>query len=460
MRNETDNARYWLEKAPVPQAIRHMAVPMILGMAVNMLYNITDAWFIGLLDSTAALAAVTLALPFTTILMALGELFGVGGGTRIARLLGENDLDGVKKTSSVSLYLSLLTGLVFACLCLPFLGHIVKVLGASGETFAATQDYILPFVLGAPFVTANFTLGQTVRSEGAAKESMTGMVIGVVVNILLDPVFIFPLGMGVMGAAIATVIGNACGVAYYLWHLGRKSPVQSVSMKDFQPARDMLGNIFKIGVSAFLLSCFLVVSGLLFNNYAMIYGEHVAAAFGVANRVCQIVDFIGMGLYMGVVPLIAFAYAAGNAERLGGILRTTAGWLVGVVLGLAAILFVLRAQVIGLFSSDPEVLAVGETILTALLASTLFAGLAGLCASMFQAFGKGVQSNVMSVARGLALFPVIIAGNALFGLDGVIWSMTAAELCACATGACLWLLSKRRIMDTPAEERRAAPDAA
>jgi Na+-driven multidrug efflux pump len=229
--------------------------------------------------------------------------------------------------------------------------------------------------------------------------------------------------------------------------------VQSIRIKDFRPTGNILGNIFKIGISAFLLSSFLIISSLLFNNYAMMYGDYVVASFGVANRLCQISDFIGMGLYMGVVPLIAFSYAAGNTERLGKVLKTTTIYLVGIVTGIAVILFVLRTQVIGLFSSDPHVIAVGKQILTALLASTLFAGLSGLFTSMFQAFGKGIQSNIMSVARGIALIPIIIAGNALFGLDGVIWAMTASEFCACVIGMCLWLLCKRKIMETPMEER-------
>ena len=453
MNDNTNNAMYYLEKAPVPKAILHMAIPMILGMVVNMIYNITDAYFIGLLNNTSSLAAITLALPFTTILMALGELFGTGGSTYISRLLGENNMEGVKKASAVNFYLSFLTGLLFMIICLPLLNPILKVLGATGEAFTPTLDYILPFVVGAPFMVANFTLGQTVRGEGAAKESMIGMMISVVVNIILDPIFIFPFGMGVMGAAIATVIGNVCAVMYYVWYLHKKSSVQSIRIKDFRPSGNILSNIFKIGVSAFLLSCFLIISSLLFNNYAMMYGDYVVASFGVANRLCQISDFIGMGLYMGVVPLIAFSYAAGNTKRLSKLLKTTTIYLVGIVLGIAVILFIMRTQVIGLFSSDPNVIAVGKEILTALLASTLFAGLSGLFTSMFQAFGKGIQSNIMSVARGIALIPIIIAGNALFGLEGVIWSMTASEFCACAVGICLWLLSKRKIMDTPIEER-------
>lgn len=450
-----NNAMYYLEKAPVPKAILHMAIPMMLSMVVNMIYNITDAYFIGLLNNTSALAAITLALPFTTILMALGELFGTGGSTYISRLLGEKKSDGVRKASSVNFYLSLLSGIVFMLISLPFLSPILNVLGASGDSFVPTLEYVLPFIIGAPAVITNFTLGQTIRGEGAAKESMIGMVISVVTNIILDPIFIFLLGLGVKGAAIATVIGNILGVVYYVWYLAKKSPVQSVSLKDFVPTHDILINIFKIGVSAFLLSCFLIISSLMFNNFAMIYGDYVVAAFGIANRVCQISEFIGMGLYLGVVPLIAFSYAAGNANRLSKILKTTLAYLLSIVLGIAIVLFIFSEQVLGLFSNDPNVIHVGIEILAALLASTLFTGLSGLFTSMFQAFGKGIQSNIMSTARGIALIPITIIGNALFGLDGVIWSMTVSEFCAFAVGTCLWFLSKQKIMDTPLAERAA-----
>ncbi|MNM52629.1 Multidrug export protein MepA [compost metagenome] len=459
MINEENNEMYYLEKAPVPKAIMHMAVPMIMGMVVNMIYNITDAYFIGLLNNTSALAAVTLALPFTTILMALGELFGTGGSTYISRLLGEKNISGVKSASSVNFYLSLLSGVVFAIICIPLLTSVLNVLGATGDAFTPTMNFILPFVIGAPFIVANFTLGQTIRGEGAAKESMIGMVISVVVNIVLDPILIFTLSKGVMGAAIATVIGNICAVVYYVWYLNTKSPVQSVSLQDCKPTKDILSNIFKIGVSAFLLSCFLIVSSLLFNNYSMMYGDYVVAAFGVANRICQISDLIGMGLYMGVVPLIAFSYAAADTERLSKVLKTTVTYLVCTVLGIAAILFAFRTQVISIFSSDTNVIHIGKEILTALLLSTLFAGLSGFITSIFQAFGKGVQSNIMSVVRGIVLIPIIIVGNKMFGLDGVIWSLTASEFCASAVGICLWVISKRKIMDTPVEERIAfAPD--
>ena len=444
---ESKDAMYYLEKAPVPKAIAHMAIPMILGMVVNMIYNITDAYFIGRLNNTSMLASITLALPFTTILMALGELFGTGGSTYISRLLGEKKIDYVKKVSSVTLYLSLISGLLFMLLCIPFLSPILKLLGATGETMLHTRSYIIAYTIGSPFVVANFTLAQMVRGEGASTESMIGMIISVVINIILDPVFIFFFHMDVMGASVATVIGNICAVVYYMYYLEKKSPAQSIRLNYFKPNPTILFNIFKIGISALLLSGFLIVSSLMFNNYAVLYGDQVVAAFGVANRVCQISDFIGMGLYMGVVPLIAFSYASNNTERLNRVLKTTAFYLVTIISMIAGLLFVFRTQVLELFSSDESVIEVGVIILTALLA-----GISGLLTSMFQAFGKSIQSTIMSVSRGIALIPIIIIGNSLFQLNGVIWSMTASELCACFIGLLLWFGCKKEILDVSPEE--------
>ncbi len=449
---ENKDAMYYLEKAPVPKAIAHMAIPMILGMVVNMIYNITDAYFIGRLNNTSMLASITLALPFTTILMALGELFGTGGSTYISRLLGEKKLDFVKIVSSVTLYLSLISGFLFMLICIPFLSPLLKLLGATGETLLHTRSYIIAYTIGSPFVVANFALAQMVRSEGASTESMIGMVISVIINILLDPVFIFLFHMDVMGASVATVIGNISAVAYYIYYLEKKSPAQSVRLKYFKPNRVILLNIFKIGISALLLSGFLIVSSLMFNNYAVLYGDHVVAAFGVANRVCQISDFIGMGLYMGVVPLIAFSYASNNIERLNKVLKTTAFYLVTIIFMIAAVLFVFRTQVLELFSSDETVIKVGVIILTALLFSTLFAGISGLLTSMFQAFGKSIQSTIMSVTRGIALIPIIIIGNSLFQLNGVIWSMTVSEICTCFIGLLLWFGSKKEILNVNSKE--------
>lgn len=439
MDNFDENSLYYLEKAPVSKAIMHMVLPMMLSFIATMIYNITDAYFIGKLNNTAMMAAVTLGLPFSAVLMAFGHLFGVGSGTFVSRLLGEKKIENAKQVSSINFWSTIFMGIVLMAVSLPLLSPIIGLLGAAGETVLYTKNYILLFVLGAPFVMASISLEETVRAEGASTASMIGMISGVIVNIILDPIFIFLFHMNVMGAALATVLGNLVSACWYVYYLQRKSPVLSVSWKAFKPSKKIYGSILKVGISAFLLDGFMVITSLLFNNYSMIYGDSVVAGFGISQRIIQIVDFISMSFAMGSVPLIAYAYSAKNEERLMEIIKKTILYMLGIILILSVALFTLKAQVIGIFSIDPKVIDIGQRILFAQLCSTAFAALSGIFTGIFQAFGTSVPSTIMSVFRGIIFIPILIAGNLLFAVNGVIWAMTLSEGIAALVGVFLWI---------------------
>lgn len=442
--NMDQKSLYYLEKAPVTKAIIHMAFPMILSSITSVVYNIIDAFFIGKLNNTAMMAAVMLALPFSSVLMALGQMFGVGSGTYISRLLGEGNTDDTKKVSSINFWSSMLMGIIFMMICLPFLSSILPILGASGETLQHTRNFIMILVIGAPVIIVNMALESAVRAEGASTVSMTGTIGGIIINIILNPLFIFVFNMNVMGSALASVCGNIVSVLYFIYYLQKKSTVQSLSIKYFKPSKKIYGEIFKVGVSALLMSGFMVIIGLLFNNYSMIYGDNVVAGFGVAQRVVQIVDCIGMGFAMGVVPLIAFAYSANNQKRLMEIVKKTILYILGLTLAIGAVISIFRLQIIGLFSIDPEVIAIGEITLIAQLSSTMFAALCEFFTGIFQAQGAGVQSNVMAAVRGILFIPILIVGNLLFAVNGVIWAMTATEGVSCLIGIILWLGIRRK----------------
>jgi putative MATE family efflux protein len=454
MESTAHDNTFFLESAPVPRAIVHMAVPMVMSMVLDLVYNMINAVFIGQLNDTAMLAAITLVFPFQIVLMGVGQVFGVGGGTLVARLLGEKNPGAVRVASSVNFYLSLASGLVVMALFLPWIGPLLSVLGASGPTLAPTRDMVVVLILGSPLLITTVTLAETLRGEGASQASMTGIVLSVVLNMALDPLLIFGAHLNVLGAALATVLANAAAVGYFVWYLRFKSPVQSVRWEDFRPTRTMVLGILSVGSAAFLFSTLMVVSALLFNTCAMGYGEAVVAAFGVANRLMQIVEFLGAGLFAGIVPLMAFSYAAGNHKRLGEVISTTALWFGGitVVLGLAMYLF--QTPIFRLFSSDPEVLRIGSLVLTAMLVSVLFNGFTSVVSDMFQAFGAGLQANVMSLVRGLVLVPLLLAGNHWFGLLGLIGALPAAEIVSSLVGVGLWFDSSRAILSLPLEKRK------
>ncbi|MBX4259532.1 MATE family efflux transporter [Clostridium estertheticum] len=438
-----EKGNYYFEQATIPKAITHMAVPMMLGMSVIMIYNVIDAFFIGKLNNTAMMTAVTLALPFTIILSGIGNIFGVGGGTYISRLLGEGKLGEAKKVSSVTFFLSLLAGFIFMLFAIPLIHPIVQILGAKGDTVLFTKDFIMVLIIGGPFVIANFALGQVVRAEGASKVSMNGMFISVIVNIILDPILIFICHLNIVGAAIGTVVANTCALLYYVYYLKNKSSTLTVSIRTFKPTRSMLKDIFKIGISSFLLDAFMIISVLLLNNFSAYYGDYAVAAFGISQRIAQLAQFAAKGLYIGVIPLIAYAYAAKNIKRMKSIIKITAAYIAILTFAFSLIIFIFREPIVHLFSNNTYVINTGIYILIALLISALFASITGLFIGIFQGTGRGKEATIMSVVQGILLIPIMILGKYTFGLDGIIWSMTITEILTCIIGLYLWIRLKR-----------------
>ena len=440
MNQKSEN--YWLLDAPVSKAIWHMAIPMMLGMSVNIIYNITDTFFIGRLNDTAALAAISLLLPFTTILMAIGNLFGTGGSTLFSRLLGSESTDKTRQCSATTLWLSFIFGLLAAVISVIFCSSITKLLGADTNTFTYVRQYMFFYGMGAPFIISNFALEQLVRGDGESVQSMVGMMISVGTNIILDPILMFGFHLGIRGAAIATVLGNAAAVAYYIICICRADNQLSILPKYFRLEKQMLKEIFSVGLSAMLLDILLIISSLMFNYYALKYGDYVLAGFGISQKLVQIVDLIGMGLYMGVIPLIAVACGAGNALRMKEIIKKTSLYLALVIGCLFIILFTCRNSIIHCFSNAPEVVHIGAYILTVQLCSSFFAAGAGLLTGIFQAKGEGTPAIIMSIMRGLILIPAIILGNHFFKVNGVIFSLLVAEAISCVTGFVLYKLKK------------------
>ncbi|NIJ04795.1 MATE family efflux transporter [Frigoribacterium faeni] len=436
--------RWYLSTAPIVRALVHLCVPMAAALIVGALYNVVNAGFIGSQHDTALLAAVTLGTPLLGLVMAVGGVFGVGGGALISRLLGAAETDPakaaeIKHVSAFALWGAVVTGAVLGAVGLLLLPQLVGLLGADQAAAAETSRYVGVTLAFVPVLAAAFCLEQIVRAGGAARQAMIGLVVSTVANVLLDVVFVLVLHWGVAGAALGTGLANAVTVAWFAVWLSRRGEHVSLHPRWVTLARRVTGPVFSVGASELLQASFLVVTSLVLNNLASAYGDQALAAMGVAVRIAQVPEFLVMGITLGVLPLLAYSYGKGDGARLRGALRASFV-AVAVVIGVfAGVVLVFREPVFEAFSADPSVLAIGVTVLAAQLVAAVANGFTGLLTSVFQATGRSVPAIVLSMGQGVLFVPIVLVGSALSGLSGIVWSLTVSEMLVLVAAVVMWL---------------------
>ncbi|WP_426562860.1 MATE family efflux transporter [Angustibacter sp. McL0619] len=439
--------RWYLSAAPIVRALVHLCVPMAAAMIVGAVYNLINAGFIGSLHDTALLAAITLGAPVLGLVMAVGGVFGVGGGALISRLLGAAEREPakageIKHVAAFAVWGSVIAGVLFGGLGLLLLHPLVSLLGADPAAMPATSAYVAVMLVFVPVLAAAFCLEQLVRAEGAARQVMIGLIASTVANLVLDLLFILVLHWGVAGAALSMGLANLAVVAYFVSWLHRHSTHISLAPRWFTLSPAVLKPVFGVGVGELLQSGFLIVTSLVLNNLAAAYGDGPLAAMGVAVRIAQVPEFLVMGVTLGVLPLLAYSYGKGDRRRLRSALRASAIAVGGISLIFSVAVFLFREQLFSAFVADQSVLAIGVTILTAQLVAMIANGFAGLITSLFQATGRSVPAIVMSVSQGVLFIPIVVLGNLWFGLAGVIWALTVTEALVFLVGLVMWLVSR------------------
>ena len=442
--------RWYLSSAPIVRALVHLCVPMAAAMIVGALYNVINAGFIGSLHDSALLAAITLGMPVLALVMAIGGVFGVGGGALISRLLGaaEHDpasADEIKHVSSFAVWGAVVAGAVVGGIGLLFLDPLVSALGADAATASATSHYVAVMLAFVPVFAAAFCLEQLVRAEGAARQVMIGLVASTIANVALDVVFILVLDWGVAGAALAMGLANLGVVVYFVRWLQLNSEHVRLAPRWFTLSPAVVKPVFGVGIGELLQSGFMIVTTLLLNHLAIAYGDTALAAMGVGVRIAQVPEFLVMGVTIGVLPLLAYSYGRGDRERLMSAVRASAVTVGAVVLVFSTVVFLFRDQVVTVFSTDRAVLAIAVTILTAQLAATFVNGFTGLIKSLLQATGRSAPTIALSMAQGILFIPIVYLGNLWFGLTGIIWSLTLSEGIVFLVALAMWVASRGAI---------------
>lgn len=448
-----ENKIYVLESMPVHKAIMNLAIPSVLSMMVNIMYNLTDTFFIGKLNDPAQVAAVSISLPLFMLQMAMAGVFGVGGGSFLSRLLGKKDMDAAKETLSTSIFSSAVISVILGVFGIVSIPWFLRMVGASGDTMEHATKYMLYILIGSPVVLLKFTLVQLLRAEGAAKEAMIGLFIGTGMNIILDPLFIFGFNMGVTGAAVATVLGNAAGMLYYLQFYLRKKSLVPLTFKHLRFRWTCYREILMIGIPASLSQVMLSIGNTISYRLASAYSDVHVASLGVASRIFTIPIFIFIGISIGIQALVGYNYGAHNYPRM----KATIRMAVTISLGFSAVLTLIFAlfprALIMIFIKDEQIVELGTLTLEAYVYAIPISAVGMIMMNSLQAMGKALPALIVSLSRqGIMYIPAILILNKAFGFEGLIFAMPLADTLTTIL-SCTMLIWIVRRLKKPKEEQ-------
>lgn len=430
---------------PVWSAIFSMAIPSVFTILVMIVYNMADMFFIGRLGDTVQVGAISIVGPVFSLLSAVSTMIGVGGCTTIAKALGGGNTEDARTYASLCGWTFLIFGGVFSAVVLAFTKPLLRMLGAPADMVHYAGIYMRVLALGAPVMLFSQGMAMLIRSEGAIKEGLIGNLSGTIVNLILDPVFILGLNWGVAGAAVATVLGNLVGSAYFAYYVLRRSSVLNLTPRCALRHPQDIFPIMALGLPNALSSILSGLASTFSNRLLSVYGTNAIAAMGAAGKITMIIGLVQMGICMGVQPMMAYNYGARNLARLKEILLKTAllAAAVGIVTTVGCSLA--RHTLIGLFLRQREAAAMGEEIVVFLLLAGPVLGLYYLSANFLQAAGNAPLATVTSVLRqGAVLIPLLYLMAYLFGFTGIAIAHTTSDITSALIGlfACLWQYNK------------------
>ncbi|MDO4275222.1 MAG: MATE family efflux transporter [Eubacteriales bacterium] len=418
-----------LGNAPIPKALLALGLPTMMGMLINALYNLADTYFVGGLG-TDQMGAVTVAFPLGQVIVGLGLLFGNGAAAYLSRLLGRGDKKTADKVASTALYSSVLVGAILILGSILFLKPILKQLGAIESVMPYALSYAGIYITFSIFNVFNVTMNNIVSSEGAAKTAMCALMAGAVLNVGLDPVFIYVLDLGVMGAAIATAISQMISTVVYLCYIfGRKS-VFSFRIRECCYSKEIMSEILKIGIPTLLFQVLTSLSIGMINNGAKEYGGSALAAMGPLTKIMSMGSLIVFGFLKGFQPIAGFNYGAKKFDRLQEAIKTSILWstIFCAVFGLAAAVF--PTQIMTLFTKgDSEMVRIGAAALRANGLSFILFGFYTVYSFLFLVMGKAKEGCILGACRqGICFVPVILLLPTVMGINGVLYAQPVADI--------------------------------
>jgi len=419
-----------MTQAPVKPLIAKLAVPTILSMLVTTFYNMADTFFVGMLESDSITGAVGVVFSVMSVIQAVGFFFGHGSGNFVSRELGKKNVSDAEKMVSVGFFTALITGAVLGALGLVLIDPLAKLLGATATILPYAKQYMTPILIGAPFMCASLVLNNQLRFQGNAMYAMLGIVSGAVLNIALDPLFIFTFGMGIAGAGWATILSQF--VSFCLLLVGvQKSDTLKVRFSNFSFRMEYLKNIAAGGTPSLCRQGIGSLATICLNRMAGPYGDAAVAAFAVVQRIMMFASSALIGFGQGFQPVCGFNWGARRFERV-----KEAFWfcirvsvIVMIVLGIVGYLF--APELVALFRDGQQVREIGAKALRAQLIVFPLMGWVFLSNMMLQTIGRVFKASVLATARqGLAFIPFVLILPHFFDLNGLVWAQACADVVA------------------------------
>lgn len=436
--------QHMMATAPIPGLIARLSVPTIISMLITSFYNMADTFFVGKLG-TSATAAVGVVFPLMSIIQALGFLFGHGSGNSVSRKLGAQKIDEAEHLASCGFFSSLVCGLFILIGGQLFLEPLSRILGSTNTILPYTKQYLSVILIGAPYMTASLTMNNLLRFQGSAFYAMIGITTGAVLNVILDPVFIFVFDMGIAGAAWATILSQL--VSFVLLLVGMKvSNCVPLRMKNMKYLPSLIGQIFGGGLPSLCRQGLASLATVALNLAAGPYGDAAIAAMSIVMRIAFFAGSTVIGFGQGFQPVCGFNYGAGNIKRVKEAFWFCVKLATGVLIVLAILGFVFSGDLVAIFRKDDlEVIEIGTLALRMQCVTLPLTGWIILNNMLFQTIGRTVPASVLAASRqGIFFLPAVLILPFFFGIRGVQCAQAVAD----AAAFVLALVLNRKLMPT------------
>lgn len=431
------------EKAPISKAYFKLALPVVLSMVISLVYNMVDTFFVAQTQNTNLVAGVSLCAPIFTLMIALGDIFGIGGSSVISRLFGQKQDEEGKSVSGFCFYGAIVCGILVSLIMMIARKPILTILGTNQATLPYASQYYTYMALGATLIIVSLTPSNLMRTEGLATESMIGTITGSIINMILDPIFILYLNMGAGGAAIATIIGYFASDLVFIYLTLKKSKKLSISLKHTHITKNEVISIFTIGIPASITNLMSSFAMAMTNNYLVTYGNDKVAAMGIVLKINMIVLLVMIGFAFGAQPLLGYNYGAHNTKRLKEIIKFDLFVEITFAVITSIILALFTPSFIKIFMNDPSIIQAGTLMLRFLLLSSPCVGIILVFTTLFQSEGKALPALLLSIGRQGIVFTIcLLLLSNIFGYYGIISSQMIADIITAIIALILYKIYK------------------